>query len=67
MRTNIVIDDKTIKEASELTGIKTKRKLVHEALLALIQLKKRKSLLELKGKIQFDTGYNYKVLRERKA
>jgi len=32
MRTNIVLDDKLIDRAQNLTGIKTKREVVHEAL-----------------------------------
>lgn len=38
MRTNIVLDDKLIERAQKLTGIKTKREVVHEALRLLILL-----------------------------
>ncbi len=67
MRTNIVLDDDLVKEAAELTGIGTKRELVREALKVLIKTHKRKSLLELDGKIQFAPGFDYKALREGKA
>ena len=36
MRTTLVIDDKTFKKASELTGIKEKTSLVRQGLEALI-------------------------------
>ena len=63
MRTNIVLDDELVAEASQLTGIKTKRRLVHEALKLLIQTKRRESLLPLAGKFRFAAGYDYKRLR----
>ncbi|HEY9420934.1 MAG TPA: type II toxin-antitoxin system VapB family antitoxin [Thermoanaerobaculia bacterium] len=64
MRTNIVLDDDLIAEATRLTGIKTKKDLVHEALRVLVATRKRKSLLDLKGKIEFAPGYDHKALRE---
>jgi Arc/MetJ family transcription regulator len=67
MRTNIVLDEDLVKEAAELTGIKTKRELVRKALEVLIETHKRKNLLDLDGKIQFAPGFDYKALREGKA
>lgn len=63
MRTNIVLDDDLVEEAAQLTGIKTKKDLVHEALRVLISTHRRKSLLDLAGKIQLAPGYDYKALR----
>lgn len=63
VRTNIVLDDGLVREAKKLTGIKTKRALVDEALRALVRSKKRLSLLDLQGKIRFAPGYDYKKLR----
>jgi len=54
MQTNIVIDDKLIEEAMKITGIKTKKEIVNIALKELIENHKRKNLMDLKGKIQFD-------------
>jgi Arc/MetJ family transcription regulator len=62
-RTNIVLDDELVAEAARVSGITTKRELVHEALKLLIETKKRKSLLDLEGKIRFAPGYDYKSLR----
>ena len=65
MRTNIVLDDNLVREAARLTGIRTKRSLVDEALRLLVKTKKRRSILALKGKIRFADGYDHKALRSR--
>ena len=66
MRTNIVLDDDLLSEAIRVTGIKTKKDVVHEALRLLVATKTRKSLLDLVGKIEFAPGYDYKALRADK-
>jgi len=66
MRTNIVLDDDLVKKAARLTGIKTKRALVREALRSLVETRERRSLLDLAGKIAFAPGYDHKALREAK-
>ncbi len=63
MRTNVVLDDRLVAEAFRLSEAKTKRQLVDEALRELIRVRRRKSLLDLKGKIRFAKGYDYKKLR----
>jgi Arc/MetJ family transcription regulator len=63
MRTNIVLDEKLVAEAQKLTGIKTKRDLVHEALRVLIKAKQHKNLADLEGKIEFSEKYDYKKSR----
>ena len=67
MRTNIVLDDELVAEASRLTGIRTRRKLVHEALKLLIEIRKRESLLQLEGRVRFADGHDHKRLREEIA
>jgi Arc/MetJ family transcription regulator len=54
MRTNIVLDDKLIARAQKLTGIKTKRQVVHEALRLLILLNEQGELRALRGKLPWD-------------
>jgi Arc/MetJ family transcription regulator len=51
MRTNIVLDDKLIGRAQKLTGIKTKREVVHEALRLLILLSEQADIRVLRGKM----------------
>jgi Arc/MetJ family transcription regulator len=67
MRTNIVLDDDLVEEAKRLTGIRTKRELVHEALKLLVTTKRRISLLSIAGKVKFAAGYDYKKLREGRS
>ena len=64
MRTNIVIDDTLLDEAFEVSGARTKKDLIHEALRTLIKLKKRKDLTELAGKIDFYPNFDHKALRK---
>ena len=54
MRTNIVLDDKLIARAQKLTGIRTKREVVHEALRLLILLKEQAEVRTLRGKLPWD-------------
>jgi len=67
VRTNIELDDSLVDEARLLTGITTKRALVEEALRALISARRRRSLLDLEGKITFAEGYDYRELRKDRA
>ena len=63
MRTNVVIDDKLIQEALRLSNLKTKKELIHKALEEFIQNRKRLDLREVRGKIRFAEGYDYKKMR----
>jgi Arc/MetJ family transcription regulator len=54
MRTNIVIDDKLIDRAKELTGLPTKRAVVEEALRLLIRLHEQKQVKSLRGKLKWE-------------
>jgi Arc/MetJ family transcription regulator len=64
MRTNIDLDSELVAEAFRYAQAKTKKDLVHEALRELIRLRRRRSLLDLRGKIRLAPGYDYKKLRE---
>ncbi len=54
MRTNIVIDDKLMKDALRTTGVKTKREVVELGLLTLVHLSKQQQARQLKGKITWE-------------
>jgi len=54
MRTNIVIDDKLMKDALRTTGVKTKREAVELGLRTLIQLGKQEKARQLRGKITWE-------------
>ena len=64
MRTNIVLDDNLVNEAFKYAEVKTKKELVQIALMEYIENHKKKNLFELKGKINFSEGYDYKKMRE---
>jgi Arc/MetJ family transcription regulator len=63
MNIEIEIDDDLIAEAMRVSGITDLEELIRETLRALVGRKRRKSLLDLEGRIQFAPGYDYKSLR----
>ncbi len=64
MRTNIVLDEELVREALRYSKARTKKDLVHEALREYVENRRRKDLRELRGKVEFAEGYDYKALRE---
>lgn len=64
MRTNIVLDDTLVEEAMILSGAKTKKELISNALREFVTARKRLNLLDLDGKIKFAEAYDHKRLRE---
>ncbi len=54
MRTNIVLNDELVERAKRLTGIKTKRELVQEALCVLVRLREQERIRELRGKLHWE-------------
>jgi Arc/MetJ family transcription regulator len=64
MRTNIVLDDKLVEEAFAVTGLRTKKELVHLALIELVRGRRKKDLLDLAGQIRFRKGFSHKSVRE---
>ncbi len=66
MRTNIVLDEGLVEEALRVSGAKTKKEVVHQALKEFVETRKRRDLRELAGKIKFADKYDYKKVREGK-
>ena len=54
MRTNIVLDEHLIERAQKLTGIKTKREVVQEALRTLILFREQAEIRQLRGKLKWE-------------
>ncbi len=54
MRTNIVIDDQLMNQALTLSGLKTKKETVEEALRLLISLRSQASIRNLRGKLRWE-------------
>ncbi len=65
MATNLAIDPDLIERALELSGETTKKAAVTKALEEFIALRSQKKLLDLMGKLEWDTGYDYKKERSR--
>ena len=63
MRTNLLLNDELVEQAMKLSGIKTKKGVVHAALDDYVAVRSRKNLMELKGRIKFIDGYDYKESR----
>ena len=53
-RTNVVLDDKLVKDCKKATGIKTQKALIDHALRELLRHEKQIKILELKGKINWN-------------
>jgi len=53
-----VLDDKLIERAQKITGIKTKREVVQEALRTLILLNEQGEIRTLRGKLKWEGDLN---------
>lgn len=65
MATNLSIDPKLIERALEVSGEKTKKAAVTKALQEFIARREQKRLLDLFGKLEWDSSYDYKPGRSR--
>jgi len=58
MRTNIVIDDKLMRDTLRATGLHTKREAVETALRTLLRLSKQGEIRRLRGKLDWQGDLN---------
>jgi Arc/MetJ family transcription regulator len=58
MRTNIVINDKLMRETLRASGLKTKREAVDQALRTFLRLKKQAEVRRLRGKLDWRGDLN---------
>lgn len=58
MRTNIVIDDKLMRDTLRATGFRTKREAVEEGLRTLLRLGKQAEIRRLRGKVDWKGDLN---------
>ena len=54
MRTNIVIDDKLMREALRLTGLKTKREAVELGLRTVVRLRQQEQARRFRDKLKWE-------------
>ncbi len=65
MPSNLALNDKLVAEAKRLGGHRTKREAVNEALSEYVARRKRRKVLDLFGKLAWDSEYDYKKERRR--
>ena len=57
-RTNIELDIDLVRKAMEITKLNTIKDVVHHSLTEIIKMNKRKRMLKLKGKINWEGDLN---------
>ena len=65
MPTNLAIDPDLLERALSVSGEKTKKAAVTQALKEFIARREQKRLLELFGRLDWDPDYDYKSKRSR--
>ena len=65
MTTNLSIDPDLLDRALEVSGTRTKKAAVTPALHEFIAHRGQKRLVELMGKLEWDTSFDYKAERSR--
>ena len=66
MATNLSIDPELIERALEVSGERTKKAAVTKALEEFIARRRQKRLLDLVGKLEWGSSYDYKAERTRR-
>lgn len=67
MRTNIVLDDKLVQEALDLTGARTKKELVHLALEELVERRRKMDWRELVGEVRLQEDFDLDEMRRDRS
>ena len=67
LATNLALDDELVEAAKKLGKHDTKRAAVNEALSEYVDRRKRRRILELFRKLDWDAGYDYKAERRRRG
>lgn len=65
MATNLAIDEKLLNQAQKLGHFRTKKETVNTALETFIKNQRRRGILKLAGKVDYDPHYDYKKSRSR--
>jgi len=65
MAINLAIDIKLLEEAQSISGFKTKKETVNNALKEFVNRRKQTELIDLFGKYDADSDYDYKKARKR--
>src|SRR5690348_6762611 len=66
MATNLSLDPKLLEQALAVSGEKTKKAAVTRALEEFIARRRQRAMLDLMGKLEWDSSFDYKKERSRK-
>jgi Arc/MetJ family transcription regulator len=66
MATNLAIDPELLDRAVEVSGERTKKAVVTQALREYIARREQRRVAELMGKLEWDASFVYKAERSRK-
>ncbi len=64
MATNLSIDTNLLDEALHISGLKTKKDTVNQALKEFVQRRKQREIATLFGELPHDRDYDYKMGRK---
>ncbi len=65
MATNLALDPELLERALQVSGEKTKKAAVTQALSEFIARREQKGILDLFGTLEWDVSYDYKAERTR--
>ena len=54
MRTNVVIDDRLMRDALKTSGLQTKKDAIEEGLKLLVRFNRQRSIRRMRGKLKWD-------------
>jgi Arc/MetJ family transcription regulator len=60
MATNLALDDRLLNQAMKIGCVKTKRETVNVALKEFIERRRQKRIVDIQGKIDFRSDWDYK-------
>lgn len=66
MATNLAIDPDLLDRALEVSGERTKKAAVTRALREFIARREQRRVVDLLGKLEWDTSFDYKAERSRR-
>lgn len=64
MATNLSIDNSLLEQALQVSGLKTKKETVNQALKEFVQRRKQREITALFGQLPQDRDYDYKKGRK---
>lgn len=67
MTTNIDIDRELIEQAMQISGHRTKKAVVNQALEEFVLRHQQQGIVELFGEVEYEPGYDYKAHRKRSS